>query len=302
MKRILAGVDLVARQGEITVILGVNGAGKTTTLECAQGLQTRTAGTVRLLGEDPVRAGADLRGRVGIMLQEGGLPPAARPLQLLKHVAGMYTDPRPVDELARRLGIDEFASTTIRRLSGGQKQRVALAAALVGRPEVVFLDEPGAGLDPQSRQLVIALIEELRAEGLGIVLTTHLLDDAERLADVVHILDRGRVVASGSVAELLAHRGEATRRLTLTAEPGLPLGEALAGTASEVSEGPAGQYTVDGELTTADLLAVASWLHGRGIMPHSLELGARNLEDVFLAIAAESATEAAAESGREQRA
>ncbi len=298
MKRILAGVDLVARQGEITVILGVNGAGKTTTLECAQGLQTRTAGTVRLLGQDPARADAELRSRVGIMLQEGGLPPAARPLHLLRHVAGMYTDPRPVDELARRLGIDEFASTTIRRLSGGQKQRVALAAALIGRPEVVFLDEPSAGLDPQSRQLVVALIEELRAEGLGIVLTTHLLDDAERLADVVHILDRGRVVASGTVAELLAHRRDAARRLTLTAEPGLPLADAFAGSAAEVAEGPAGQYTVDGELTTADLLALASWLHERGIMPHSLELGAQNLEDVFLAIAAESA----AESPQEHRA
>ncbi|GAB4098896.1 ABC transporter ATP-binding protein [Sinomonas halotolerans] len=295
MKRVLAGVDLTANAGEITVILGVNGAGKTTTLECAQGLSRRTGGTVRLLGEDPERAGAELRARVGIMLQEGGLPPSARPVALLRHVAGMYADPAPVEALVGRLGIDEFAGTSIRRLSGGQKQRVALAAALVGRPDVVFLDEPSAGLDPQSRQLVVGLLEELRSDGLGIILTTHLLDDAERLADVVHILDRGRVVASGSVAELLAGRHDAARRLTLRTEPGLPLAEAFAAERRRpsVTEGPAGHYTVDGELTSGDLLAVASWLHAKGILPHRLELGRQNLEDVFLTIAAESAEEAA---------
>ncbi|GEB62684.1 ABC transporter ATP-binding protein [Sinomonas atrocyanea] len=294
MKRVLAGVDLTANAGEITVILGVNGAGKTTTLECAQGLQRRTAGVVRLLGEDPEKADAALRARVGIMLQEGGLPPAARPLALLAHVAGMYADPRPVGELAERLGIHEFASTTIRRLSGGQKQRVALAAALIGRPEVVFLDEPSAGLDPQSRQLVVDLIDELRRDGLGVILTTHLLDDAERLADVVHILDRGRVVTSGTVGEILARREGTRSRLTLRSRPGLDLAAAFADRAAEgvtVTEASAGHYTVDGELTPADLLAVAQWLHARDIMPHSLELGTANLQDVFLSIAAESAAE-----------
>ncbi|GHG40676.1 ABC transporter ATP-binding protein [Sinomonas cellulolyticus] len=299
MKRVLAGVDLTANLGEITVILGVNGAGKTTTLECAQGLQKRTEGSVRLLGRDPEKADAELRSKVGIMLQEGGLPPSARPLALLRHVAGMYTDPRPVDELAERLGIHEFASTTIRRLSGGQKQRVALAAALVGRPEVVFLDEPSAGLDPQSRQLVVELIEGLRRDGLGIVLTTHLLDDAERLADVVHILDHGRVVTSGTVAEILAERRDVQTRLTLRAQPGLDLAEAFGTRAADggqltVSEASAGLYTVDGELAPPDLVALTSWLAARGIMPETLELGRANLQDVFLAIAAESATADAA--------
>lgn len=299
MKRVLAGVDLTANAGEITVILGVNGAGKTTTLECAQGLQRRTDGVVRLLGRDPEKADAELRARVGIMLQEGGLPPSARPLALLAHVAGMYSDPRPVDPLAERLGIHDFASTTVRRLSGGQKQRVALAAALIGRPEVVFLDEPSAGLDPQSRELVVDLIEELRRDGLGVILTTHLLDDAERLADVVHILDRGRVVTSGTVGEILAGRESAHSRLTLRARPGLALAEAFEGHGTArvaVVETAAGHYTVDGELTPADLLAVASWLHARDIMPQSLELGTASLQDVFLSIAAESAA-AASESG-----
>lgn len=306
MKRVLAGVDLTANLGEITVILGVNGAGKTTTLECAQGLQRRTDGVVRLLGRDPETADAELRSRVGIMLQEGGLPPSARPLALLRHVAGMYTDPQPVDDLADRLGIHDFASTTIRRLSGGQKQRVALAAALVGRPEVVFLDEPSAGLDPQSRQLVVDLIDGLRKDGLGVILTTHLLDDAERLADVVHILDQGRVVTSGTVAEILAERQDVQTRLTLRCTPGLQLAEAFgaraAGGALAVTETSAGLYTVDGELTPADLVSVTSWLATRGIMPDTLELGRANLQDVFLAIAAESAEATDARTARPGRA
>lgn len=293
MKRVLAGVDFVARAGEVTVLLGVNGAGKTTTLECAQGLRRRTGGTIRLLGEDPQLASAELRARVGVMLQEGGLPPSAKPLALLKHVAGMYRDPLPVDDLAERLGLGEFAGTTIRRLSGGQKQRVALAAALVGRPEVVFLDEPSAGLDPQSRQVVFDLISDLRAQGLGIVLTTHLLDDAERLADYVAILDRGRIVAEGTVAELLGTATQAARRLTLRGPAGLDLAQAFptGGGSLRVLEPTAGHYQVDGELTTAHLASLAQWLDAQGIMPTSLELGTQSLEDVFLGIAEASAAQ-----------
>ncbi|WP_249335931.1 ABC transporter ATP-binding protein [Sinomonas gamaensis] len=292
MKRVLAGVDFVARAGEVTVLLGVNGAGKTTTLECAQGLRRRTGGAIRLLGEDPQLATAELRARVGVMLQEGGLPPSAKPLALLKHVAGMYRDPLPVDDLAERLGLREFAGTTIRRLSGGQKQRVALAAALVGRPEVVFLDEPSAGLDPQSRQVVFDLIGDLRAQGLGIVLTTHLLDDAERLADYVAILDRGRIVAEGTVAELLGTATHAARRLTLRGPAGLDLAQAFpAGGGLHVLEPSAGHYQVDGELTTAHLASLAQWLDAQGIMPTSLELGTQSLEDVFLGIAEASAAQ-----------
>lgn len=302
MKRVLAGVDLVARAGEVTVLLGVNGAGKTTTLECAQGLRRRTGGTIRLLGEDPQTATADLRARVGVMLQDGGLPPSAKPLVLLKHVAGMYRDPLPVGELAERLGLGEFSGTTIRRLSGGQKQRVALAAALVGRPDVVFLDEPSAGLDPQSRQVVFDLIGELRSQGLGIVLTTHLLDDAERLADYVAILDRGRIVAEGTVAELLGASGQTARRLTLRGPAGLDLTGAFAQGGLAVSESPAGHYTVDGELTTAHLASLALWLDERGIMPSSLELGSRSLEDVFLGIAEASAAQDALADGHDQEA
>ena len=142
-------LSLTARHGEITALLGPNGAGKTTTLECAQGLQRPSSGTVRLLGQDPWRAAPALRARVGVMLQDGGLPQAVRPLELLRHVASLYRAPRDMDELVERLGINGFDRTVVRRLSGGQRQRVALAAALAGDPEVLFLDEPSAGMDPQ---------------------------------------------------------------------------------------------------------------------------------------------------------
>ncbi|MCY1158099.1 MAG: transporter ATP-binding protein, partial [Citricoccus sp.] len=151
---ILRGVDFQARAGQVTALLGPNGAGKTTTLTIAQGLDRPDAGTVELLGRDPWRAGSALRSRVGVMLQDGGLPPSATPARLLAHVASLYRAPADMAALVERLGIGEFAGRDIRRLSGGQRQRVALAAALAGRPRVVFLDEPSAGLDPVSRQLV----------------------------------------------------------------------------------------------------------------------------------------------------
>ncbi|BAS08900.1 nod factor export ATP-binding protein I [Arthrobacter sp. Hiyo4] len=227
MLRVVNGVSLMAERGQVTALLGANGAGKTTTIECAQGLQKRSGGSISLLGQDPGRSGADLRSRVGVMLQDGGLPPSARPIPLLRHIAGMYARPRSVDELVERLGINTFARTSVRRLSGGQKQRLALAAALIGNPEVLFLDEPSAGLDPQSRQLVFELISELRAAGMGIILTTHLMDDAQRLADYVYIIDAGRNVAEGTVSQLLQRDPameagtDHVRTLVFEAPPGL---------------------------------------------------------------------------------
>ena len=163
MLRVVSGLSLVAERGQVTALLGANGAGKTTTIECAQGLQQAYRREVSASSaQDPDTAGAGLRARVGVMLQDGGLPPSARPIPLLNHVASLYADPWPVAELVSRLGIDSFSRTSVRRLSGGQKQRLALAAALVGGPEALFLDEPSAGLDPQSRQLVFDLIAELR--------------------------------------------------------------------------------------------------------------------------------------------
>lgn len=289
MLRVVSGVSLVAERGQVTALLGANGAGKTTTLECAQGLQKRSGGTISLLGQDPASAGAELRSRVGVMLQDGGLPPSSRPIPLLRHIAGLYETPWPVEDLIQRLAIDSFSRTTVRRLSGGQKQRLALAAALIGRPEVLFLDEPSAGLDPQSRQLVFDLIAELRDAGMGIILTTHLMDDAQRLADYVYIIDGGRNVAEGTVQELLQRNpgveagAEHIRTLEFEATPGLDFDGVLpAGIA--VSEARAGSYSVTGSLTPAHLAALARWWEAHNIMPASMSLQARSLEDVFLDI------------------
>lgn len=288
MVRVLDGVSLNASHGAVTVLLGANGAGKTTTLECAQGLQRADGGVVRLLGEDPYRATPDLRARVGVMLQDGGLPPSVRPLALLRHVASMYASPLPVDALAERLGLDGFGPVSIRRLSGGQKQRLALACALVGRPDVVFLDEPSAGLDPQSRTMVFDLIEELRADGLAVILTTHLLDDAQKLADYVYIIEGGRTVAEGTVAALTADKdADGMRELRFETLPGLTLPTDLLPHLHQRETDP-GQYVLRGSITASDVAQLAQWWAACGVMPSAISMAPRSLEDVFLDISGRS--------------
>ncbi len=291
-------VNLRVFPGEVVVLLGANGAGKTTTLACAQGLLKPTRGTVRLLGENPLQADPELRAKVGIMLQDGGLPNAMHPIPLLEHISTMYTDPYPVEELAERLGIDAFNGTTIRRLSGGQKQRVSLAAALIGRPDVLFLDEPSAGLDPQSRNVVFDIIREQRELGTAIVLTTHLIDDAQKLADYVYIIENGTTVQEGTVSELIASDG--TNRLQYALDAPTPTREQLlpahlrAGVEliEKVPYTPArdgapsvpGEYELVGTLRPEHLAAFTSALAERYLMPISLTMEPKTLEDVFLDI------------------
>ena len=202
----LDGLTWTAPAGRITVVLGPNGAGKTTAIECAVGLGRPDAGTVRVLGIDPWLASADHRARVGVMLQSGGLPNGTRPLRLLHHLARLYADPVDVEGVAQRLGVTDFASTTVRRLSGGQKQRLALAASLLGRPEVLFLDEPAAGLDPHGRLDVWDLVAEQRDAGTTVVVTTHSFEEAARLADHLVIMNAGRTVAEGSPESVTSGR------------------------------------------------------------------------------------------------
>ena len=291
-------VNLRVFPGEVVVLLGANGAGKTTTLACAQGLLKPTRGTVRLLGENPLQADPELRAKVGIMLQDGGMPNAMHPIPLLEHISTMYTDPYPVEELAERLGIDTFNGTTIRRLSGGQKQRVSLAAALIGRPDVLFLDEPSAGLDPQSRNVVFDIIREQRELGTAIVLTTHLIDDAQKLADYVYIIENGATVQEGTVSELIASDG--TNRLqyslnapTLTCEQLLPahlragveLIEKVPYTpARDGTPSVPGEYELVGALRPEHLAAFTAALAEHYLMPISLTMEPKTLEDVFLDI------------------
>ena len=277
------GLDLIARTGEVTAVLGPNGAGKTTTIECCIGLRTPDAGQVRVLGVDPWRADPGLRARVGVMLQDGGLPPGTRPLELLRHLSRLHAHPRDVDALAGQLGLADQAGRTVRRLSGGQKQRLALACALVGRPEVLFLDEPGAGLDPQARHAVHDLVRAEREAGTAVVLTTHDMHEAERLADAVVVVDHGSVIASGTPAELTgAADGAVTIRFS--APPSLSLDELRRTLPPSVvvSEPRPGDYLVEGDVDTHALAGVTSWCARQDVMPQQLSVGRRSLEDVFL--------------------
>ncbi len=199
-RQIIDGVDLDVPAGSITALLGPNGAGKTTLIRCCATIYSPTAGTVLACGEHPARAIS--AGRLSVMPQATGAWSGVKPMQLLAYLASLHTHPLPVPALADRLGIDKFSGTTVRRLSGGQQQALNLAAALVGRPELVFLDEPTAGLDPHSRRSVWELLSELRASGVSILLTTHAMDEAERLADRIEIMDRGRIAVRGTPSEL----------------------------------------------------------------------------------------------------
>jgi ABC-2 type transport system ATP-binding protein len=297
------GLTLRAAAGEVTALLGPNGAGKTTTVEICEGYRRADAGTVRVLGLDPIRDGTALKPRVGVMLQSGGIPPAARPAEYLALLARFHASPLPPGDLIDRLGLGQVARTPVRRLSGGQQQRLSLAAALIGRPELVFLDEPTAGLDPQARHVAWDLVAELRSAGVSVILTTHLMDEAERLAQRVVIIDHGRLITSGTPAELT--RG--TPQLRLRARPGLDLTGLLDAlpAGSSASESPAGHYVI--ETSTADgpgpaasgdpsgdasdaapgaapemLAAVAAWCGEHHVRAEDLRVTSRTLEDVFL--------------------
>jgi ABC-2 type transport system ATP-binding protein len=199
---VLHDVSLEVRRGEIVALLGPNGAGKTTTVDLVEGYRRPDAGVVRVLGEDPARGSSALRARMGLMLQAGGIDLRARPAETLRQYAAFHADPADPEELVDLLGLRPVASTPYRRLSGGERQRLGLALALVGRPEVLVLDEPTAGMDPEARATVRGLVADQRAAGVAILLTSHELVDVERLADRILVLVDGRVVAAGGPAEL----------------------------------------------------------------------------------------------------
>ena len=209
-------LSMTVERGTITAVLGPNGAGKTTTLETCEGFRAPQKGTVRVLGLDPTRQRRELLPRIGVMLQSGGAWSGVRAVEMLEHIASLHAHPLPVPMLVERMGLGECGRTPYRRLSGGQQQRLGLAMAIVGRPELVFVDEPTAGMDPAARRTTWEILGELKADGVTIVLTTHYLEEAERLADQVHVIDHGRLVASGSPFELTRARGEATIRLVVT--------------------------------------------------------------------------------------
>jgi ABC-2 type transport system ATP-binding protein len=278
----VSGLGFQAAAGQVTALVGPNGAGKTSTVEACVGLRRPDRGTITLLGE-PVGPGgppAGLRARVGVMLQDGGLYGTARPLELVRHVASLYPRRREPAELLERLGIDPATRTTIRRLSGGEQRRVAAAAALVGRPELAFLDEPTAGLDSLARREFHDLVRELVDDGATIVLTTHVMDDVERLADHVVVVASGRVVRDGSVPDLLGDEETVGFRGPLHADlSGL---RAVLPADGDVVEDPPGHYRVSGAADPLVLSAIASWCAQNGIRTADLSVGRRSLEDVVV--------------------
>jgi ABC-2 type transport system ATP-binding protein len=279
------GLSLTVERHTITAVLGPNGAGKTTTLETCEGYRRPHQGSVRVLGLDPVRQRKELHPRIGVMLQGGGAWSGVRAMEMLRHLAKLHAHPLDVDLLAERVGLADCGRTPYRRLSGGQQQRLGLALALVGRPEVVFVDEPTAGMDPQVRRTTWDLLEELRADGVTVVLTTHYMDEAERLADRVHIIDHGRLVASGTPLELIRGGTVTTIRLVVTRPfpPGAPESlRAALGPETVVSQLDDVSLLVTGPADASTLARVSRWCEEQGVLPESLSLGQRNLEDVFL--------------------
>ncbi|MER5969909.1 ABC transporter ATP-binding protein [Streptomyces sp. NPDC002055] len=281
-KTAVDGLDLTVRPGTVTAVLGPNGAGKTTTVESCEGYRRPDAGTVRVLGLDPVADAAALRPRIGVMLQSGGVYPGARAEEMLRHTARLHAHPLAVDPLIERLGLGGCGRTAYRRLSGGQQQRLALAMAVVGQPELVFLDEPTAGLDPQARRATWELVRELRADGVTVVLTTHFMDEAEQLSDDVAIIDGGRVAAQGSPEELC--RGGAENTLRFTGRPGLDLAALLKALPADTAaaELTPGTYRVTGRIDPQLLATVTSWCAQHGVMPDRISVERHTLEDVFL--------------------
>ncbi|HWS34991.1 MAG TPA: ABC transporter ATP-binding protein [Actinoplanes sp.] len=213
----VAGIDLVVARGEIFSLLGPNGAGKTTTVEILEGHRRRTAGDVRVLGEDPGRAGSAWRTRIGIVLQDADDAADLTVHEMVRHIGGFYPDPRKPDEVIELVGLTAKRNAKIRTLSGGQRRRVDVALGIIGRPELLFLDEPTTGFDPEARRQFWDLIRTLAGDGTTIVLTTHYLDEAEALADRLAVVAAGRIVAEGTPATL-GGRSVSEARVSWTAD------------------------------------------------------------------------------------
>lgn len=278
------GLSFTAMSGQITALLGPNGAGKTSTVETLEGYRRPTAGSVRVLGLDPVADHRRLVARIGVMLQSGGVATGMRPGEALRLFASYYDDPINPEELLELVGLADHRSSTWRSMSGGEQQRLTLALALVGRPDVAFLDEPTAGIDPAGRQLIRRVIADLRDRGVAVLLTTHDLEEAEKLADHVVIIDNGVVLADGTPTELMrASQGDDVR---FGAPSGLDvssLGERIGAVVTEASPG---EYVVASAATPSMVAAITAWLAEMDLPLADLRAGRQRLEDVFLRLTA----------------
>ena len=282
---VVDGLDLEVQQGEVFAFLGKNGAGKTTTTEILEGYRTRDGGDVSVLGEDPATAGASWRAKLGIVLQESRPLGALTVNETLRLFAAYFPNPHTVDEVIRLVGLEDQTNQRAGRLSGGQVRRLDVGIALIGRPELVFLDEPTTGFDPDARRQFWDVISGLRDLGTTVFLTTHYMDEAQVLADRVAVLRDGKIAALGTPAELQALRGDVEIRfalphgIELAALPALSTQPRLTG----------GEVRVETTAPTADLAVLCSWAEARGLELPALTVERPTLEDVFLAISGETA-------------
>jgi len=274
------GLTLQAHSGEVLVVLGPNGAGKTSTIESLEGYRRPAGGRITVLGLDPIADHRQLTGRMGVMLQNGGVYPMLGPRRVLDLFSSYYSAPLGTEALLDLVALRAVAATPWRHLSGGEQQRLSLALALIGRPQVAFLDEPTAGVDPEGRLAIRAVVADLRAQGVCVLLTTHELAEAEKMADRIVILSRGQVVLDGAPADLTAATG--TTGLVFGAPAGLDTASLAAalGVGARVSEDTAGRYRVTGVSGPATTASLATWLAERNAALSDLVTG-RTLEEVY---------------------
>ena len=280
-RRVVDQLRFTVHSGEVFALLGPNGAGKTTTVETLEGYRIPDQGSVRVLGLDPVREAQTLKPQIGVMLQQDGLYPGLTAREVLHLFAGYYQHAQDVATLLERVGLTSAAKTRCRRLSGGQKRRLALAVALIGKPRLLFLDEPTAGMDPQARLATWEIIRELKQQGATVLLTTHLMDEAERLADRVAIIDHGRLIALDTPEQMTGVQNATVVRFVATA--GLDCTKLAAlPSAKKAEEVRSGSYVIETESIPVLLAELTAWLRDNNITLSELRVGHGSLEELFL--------------------
>ncbi|MBC7220303.1 ABC transporter ATP-binding protein [Candidatus Bipolaricaulota bacterium] len=278
--RAVDGVSFAVPAGTVFTLLGPNGAGKTTTLEILEGIRDADSGEIEMFGMRVRKVTREMKGRMGVLLQEGGFEPYLRVREVLALFASFFDRPRPVSEVLTEVSLEDKAGAMVRHLSSGQKQRLALGAALINDPDLVFLDEPTTGLDPQARRNIWAIVERLKHEGKTIVLTTHYMEEAEALSDDVCIMDLGRVIARGSPRELTSRLGQDS--FIEFDAPELPAAAwaALPGGARRAD----GAVAVNAPDLVGTLDALLTWSREHGVPLQNMTVRQPNLEDVFLSL------------------
>ncbi|MEV5932523.1 ABC transporter ATP-binding protein [Streptomyces sp. NPDC052079] len=289
----VCGIDFSVRRGEVFALLGTNGAGKTSTVELLEGLAAPAAGRVRVLGHDPYSERAAVRPRTGVMLQEGGFPSELTVAETARMWAGCVSGARPEREVLALVGLESKSGVRVKQLSGGQRRRLDLALALLGDPEVLFLDEPTTGLDPEGRREAWDLVASLRDAGTTVLLTTHYLEEAEQLADRLAIMHEGRIAVTGTPAEVTATEPS---RISFDLPDGYHLGDL-----PPLAELGVSDHTTDGRtvrLRTRELQRAATrllvWAQHAGVELHGLDVRSASLEEAFLSIAKDASADAAA--------